>query len=359
MLNPGSRLENRTMGVRLRHLKTALSVLSAASIVLSASHSPVAKAAEQSGDEPAKLHSWRRIVYPDLPCPWATKTVRPTIYPLTEGDSPGLQLNLTFRMHGEFSGEREKWVEPDGRQIDVRLHYSDETVVQRVRNKDSDLDPLDDIVVFAGGSLGVSGDLRRKFPWGENKLREAWIELEFPGMTYWLGIPYGFTRNPAEPLCAAEKAGDPKFAPAMSALKKDAKIVNWQYVEYRLDPPQENWGLTLRQSNPFNAACVVVLYMGSTDPGDLHTSRTAVRIEQPERPALTGSCWKIEAIEGNRDGNRHDSFKFNTNGGSGQNRCWGGVVVNVGDKEARAIVPSSLFNYVHGVADPYHKANFR
>src|SRR5258708_38482109 len=99
--------------------------------------------------------------------------------------------------------------------------------------------------------------------------------------------------------------------------------------------------------------------MGSTEPGELHTPETAVRIEQPELSALTGRCWKIEAIDGNRDGNRHDSFRFNCNGGSSETRCWGSVMVKVGDTETRTVVPSSLFNYVHGMADPHHEANFR
>jgi hypothetical protein len=268
-------------------------------------------------------------------------------------------LRLTFRSPPDFSPEQSRWVSPDAKQIDVRLHYSDGTVVQRSGNKVPRLDTFDDTIFFAGGSLGRTGALRRTFSWGKNELREAWIELRIPGMVYWLGVPYGFTRDPSEPLCASEKARAPKFAPAMSPLEKDAKIVNWKYVEYELDPPRGGWKLKLRQSNPFDAECVVVLYMGSTTPGDLHNPLTAVRIEQPELSSLTGRCWKIEAIDGNRDGNRHDSFRFNHNGGSGETRCWGSVVVKVGGAEARTVVPSSLFNYVHGVADPYHKANFR
>ena len=340
----------------MRITKTAVYALAGAFIVLTVSCSAAPDGETESSPAPATLHSWQAIVYPDLPCPWATKTVRPTLHPNTTGNARGLELHLTFHMPPDFGDEGRRFVSPDVKQIDVRLHYPDGTVVQRSRNNDPVLDAFDDVIPFAGGSLGGTGTLRRTFPWGRNELREAWIELRISEMVYWLAVPYGFTRDPGEPLCASEKVGSPKFAPAMSALEKDAKIVNWRYVEYELDPPHGGWRLKLRQSNPFDSACVVVLYMGST-AWDLHTPRTAVRVEQPELAPLAGQCWNIDAIDGNRDGNRHDSFRFNR--GSTETRCWGSVVVIVGDKETSTVVPSSLFNYVHGVADPYHKANFR
>ena len=40
-------------------------------------------------------------------------------------------------------------------------------------------------------------------------------------------------------------------------------------------------------------------------------------------------------------------------------REWGTINVTVDDETYDAVLPSSLFGYVHGVADPYYKATIR
>ena len=42
------------------------------------------------------------------------------------------------------------------------------------------------------------------FPWQRNRFDEAWIELALPHDKFWIEIPYGFTRNPSDPLAESE-----------------------------------------------------------------------------------------------------------------------------------------------------------
>ncbi len=301
-------------------------------------------------EERNETHSWNAIAYPSLPCPWATRTTVPSLFVAGEGKSRELRFRLEFAWSALVP---DSLVEPDPKQIKVRLHYADGTVVEPVGPEAAGDDGF---TGWIGGLRGGTGSVTRVLPWGKNDFREAWIELRMPSGVYWLGVPYGFTRNPADLLCPSEIAGEPKFAPAMRELEKDAKIVNWQYAEYKLEPPQKGWSLTLRQSNPFDAACELILYKGDFRGWNLFSPRTAVLIQQPGLDPLIGDCWNIRKHDDML--RRSDYFKFNRNGGSGESRCWGKVVVKVGDAEAKVLVPSSLFNYVHGVADPYHKATY-
>jgi len=323
------------------------------SLVIALSAAGIAVPDDLKPDRPGKeFHSWEAIVYPSLPCPWATKWTVPSLCVGRMGKARSLLFNLKLNWSASVEGSLN---EPDPEQISVRLHYTDGTVNDPKQPVGGGF--VDGFSGWIGNSRGGTGYFQRTFPWGKNDLREAWIELRVPGAVYWLGVPYGFTRDPSEPLCPSEETGDPKFAPAMRDLEKGAKIVNCQYVEYEIVLPKKECRVTLRQSNPFDAACELVLYRDDFRGWNLFSPRTAVSIQQPNLDALVGDCWNIRKHDDML--RRSDYFKFNRNGGSGDTRCWGTIVVKVGDDEANAIVPSSLFNYVHGVADPYHKANFR
>jgi hypothetical protein len=45
------------------------------------------------------------------------------------------------------------------------------------------------------------------FPWGPNVLQESWIEVTIAPERYWLEVPYGFDRNPADSLASANANG--------------------------------------------------------------------------------------------------------------------------------------------------------
>ncbi len=56
---------------------------------------------------------------------------------------------------------------------------------------------------------------------------------------------------------------------------------------------------------------------------------------------------------------RSDSFDFNRNPGERELRDWGTMIISIDGKESTLAMPSSLFRYVHGIADPYHKSTVR
>lgn len=188
-----------------------------------------------------------------------------------------------------------------------------------------------------------SGSFRRPLPWGKNDLREAWIELRIAGAVYWLEIPYGFTRNPAEPLCQTEFGGVPKLCPAMARLKEQTNIVNWESVKYEFDS-LGGWPLVVSQSNGRELCSELTL--SGFDKQDLRSCPTAVAIDLPTSDSLVGNCWRIT-----RQGNaRSDYFKFNHSRGLGNTRGWGVVVVTVNGATTKVVVPSSTFEFGHGAA---------
>ncbi len=303
-----------------------------------------------SADEKQEHHSWSEIVYPSIPCDWATKYAVPSFRVPGENERQGLQFCLTFFMPRlvpfESKGE---FTQPETKKIDVRLHLADGTIVEPKAD-----DSLVDLgIIWSSRGPGV---YKRTFDWQKNDFQEAWIELRFPGYAYWLEIPYGFTRNPKDPLCRESSSGEPRFAPAMKVLEKNAKLVNWKYVEYDFDDP--NLHQTLRQSNPFDAKCELILYKEYSEGGwDLFSPRSSISIQQKEDGTLRGDCRSITKHD---DGwRRSDHFKFPRNPASPQRRNWGMIVITVGEAETELVVPSSLFKYVHGVTDPYHEATIR
>jgi hypothetical protein len=135
--------------------------------------------------------------------------------------------------------------------------------------------------------------------------------------------------------------------------------VPWLHAHYNLGRIQNEWALSVNLANPFDVEAEIVLYRDDSQVGksmflwELHSPRTAVAIKQPGARVLESRGMSIRLHE---DGlRRSDYFKFNRNPGD-EERCWGTVIVKVDDKTYECVVPSSLFKYVHAVADPYNKA---
>ena len=235
----------------------------------------------------------------------------------------------------------------------MRLHYADGSVVT-LRHSNF----TKPFARWSHTGRNWHGTFSCVFPWGKNEMQEGWLELAFPERSYWLEIPYGFTRDPSSAKLPTSKSGRPKLAPAMKTLPKNAQIVNWTDVFYKIGEIKNDYWVSLRHSNPFDAHSQIVLAREvATRRWDLHSPRTSVSIRHKSGLTLKGRA------KGNRlsesDSYRTDDFDFSRNPGDKETRDWGTIVVTVGDKQWKTIIPSSLFRYVHGVADPHHKATFR
>lgn len=187
-------------------------------------------------------------------------------------------------------------------------------------------------------------------------MEEAWIECRLPGQTYWVEIPYGFTRNPADPLTPTRAIrGGPALAPAMKSIDPKDRILPWAYVTYDLGEIQNQWRAEVHVTNPGDAAADVVLYRGDTAVGksmylwNLQTPTTNLEIDDPTGGHLTPLPFGIRLHE---DGSRRsDSFKFFRDGNSDL-RGWGTATLKVDDRSYSFTLPSSLFKFLHGVLAP-------
>ena len=230
----------------------------------------------------------------------------------------------------------------DGRKIEVRLHLSDGSVVAPENHGNEDWTGI-------GGGLGTQWSLLYFFPWQANKLEEGWIEVRLPKGTFWVELPYGFTRNSDDPLLPDPDRGVPEFPPEMKKLPEKDVLVPWQFVEYDLGQIQEGSRVSLRVSNPFTARAEVILYR-EKGKWDLHAPRTDLETVWAQGRSR-GNCVGIRRTDVFR---RTDDYLLRTMGDE-KGRIWGKIAVKVDDSTAECVVPSSLFKYVHGVADPYHK----
>lgn len=236
--------------------------------------------------------------------------------------------------------------------ITARLYRADGQVVEPTEEGKAGLnDPVGISTATRADGQEPPPQVTTFFPWGPNKLEECWIEVTLRTERYWLEIPYGFDRNPKDPLAPPNADGRPKYAAAMKSLdKQHDHIVRWKSVTYDLGVIQNQWRLTLIQSNPFDAKSEVQLYRDDMQGGkpvphwELHTPRTAARILQPDGGAIRGDAMEILLDEDGMD--RSDFFTYGRNG-SGK-RCWGQVEITVGDKTYRTVVPSSLYQYIEG-----------
>jgi hypothetical protein len=194
---------------------------------------------------------------------------------------------------------------------------------------------------------GVNGttDVMTWFPWGRNALTESWIEVSIGAERYWLEIPYGFDRNPTDPLPPSVRSGPPKFVPAMNWLTEHDHVLRWQNVHYDMGRASNGCDVSLIQSNPFDAKSEIDLYNSEGARG-VYSPHTAVHILDAGGRAINGVCVDLHLDDTYL--RRTDMFAFNRNGDD--MRCWGQIEIKVANKTYRAIVPSSLYKYIHGHA---------
>jgi hypothetical protein len=162
---------------------------------------------------------------------------------------------------------------------------------------------------------------------------------------YWVEIPYGFDRNPADPLPPSFPGGPPKFVPAMKSLTEHDHVMRWQTVHYDLGQTQDGGELSLIQSNPFDAVSDVDIY-NYPKGQNVYSPHTDVRLLNADGTVIKGQCVNLHLDDSRL--RRTDTFEFGRHGDD--MRCWGQIEISVDDKSYRVVVPSSLYKYIHGHA---------
>jgi hypothetical protein len=299
-------------------------------------------------DTKPALHNWSSVEYPNLPTQnESVSPPKPSLVNNTNTLTHRISLDLYLSLYVPSVDRKLPGERPLGsNKIRVRLHPQGGTI--------RDPEPDDRHGGFgAGNSRGVNYTYIYSFGWGSNALEEAWLEVSFLGNVYWLEVPYGFTRNPADPLpTGGREHGRSSVALGMRGLGKAEQIVHWSYVHYSMGRIQNEWQLDLRLSNPRDAQAEVILYREDTKVGksmflwDLHSPRTDFTIQRRDR-ILQSTCMGIRLHE---DGmRRSDSFWVNRD--PSDDRCWGTAIIKVDKATYRCVVPSSLFVFQHGRVD--------
>ncbi len=289
-------------------------------------------------------HTWQQIDFPTLPDPGQNL---PTPHASLHNDgNRGLRLQLRTHI---FAMEKTPKTPLNYDKIQARLHRS---TGERVR-------PLKEDFRFSGelsSGLGTPYYHSWHFPWSANMQDEGWVEVQVGDLVYWLELPYGFLRNPDDPLPPSEQTrrGRPVMPATLKFGPKD-RLMAWGFVRYELGMLDKENKLYLDQSNPYRPLSNVIL-QGVTD---LHTPRTAIVIKDDESWSLDGRCLRLDlyarrAIELHGQV-RSDTFVFNPINPRGR-RGWGTATVTVAGKEYRCLMPTSLFAQAHGIADEHHPA---
>jgi len=189
------------------------------------------------------------------------------------------------------------------------------------------------------------------FPWGTNALEESWIEVTMGTERYWVEIPYGFDRNPADPLPPSFPGGPPRFISALKSLTVHDHVLRWETVHYDLGEIQNGWRLSLIQSNSLDAESEVVLYredvkIGTATSWGTDSPATTLRVLNGSG-AVIGSHGTDFHIQ---DGGMERSNRYDIAHNGDEQRCWGQIEISVDNQTYRVIVPSSIYKFAHGHA---------
>lgn len=293
---------------------------------------------------PQEAHIWRRIEYPPIPVP-SLETEKLTVLVGSGGGGEASHLRFDVLWSARRNAPLPAVIADPSRFV-VRLHLPDGKIIQPNNGQRA-------ASWIGAGGMGVTWSLIYIFPWQTNVMDEAWIEFALAGQTYWIELPYGFTRNPADPLPSDSKRGEPVFPPTMKALGEADRLVPWLHVNYDCGKIQNGWRLSLEVSNSFDANAEAVLYREDSQVGKsmflwkLDTPRTAMEIKTKAGSVLSARAMGVRLHE---DGmRRSDDYSFDRYPEEG--RDWGRLLIKVDDKTYECVVPSSLFKYTHGVTD--------
>lgn len=298
--------------------------------------------AQERAGQKLHQHQWEYIMYPHINLPRPHPTYASFLLAYRK-EEPGLKFQITL-------GTDESNL-PKKSEMTVCLHRSG-------REKITLENPGAGAI---GSGLGMSYHYLYHFPWGKNLLEEAWIEVRFPEKTYWLEIPYGFTRNPADPLAPdAPQQGVPVLVPAMKELGSKDQILPWLFIQYDLGEIQNKWRLSVKQANRLHGETELILYREDQRVGksiyvwELCSPQTTVKIVRPNGSIIGSTCMSVRRLE---DGfRRSDTFKLS--GDAAEGRDWGLMIITVDEKSYELTMPSSLFRYTHGLAEPNHNRRY-
>jgi hypothetical protein len=193
------------------------------------------------------------------------------------------------------------------------------------------------------------------FPWGPNILETCWAEVSIGAERYWVEIPYGFDRNPADPLAdpipSSNSNDGPKPIAAMKLLNSHDHIVRWKSVEYIVGHIHDGWWLEIYQSNPQTGICEAVLNRDDPATGeamrlrDLQSPITSIDAVDNDGDGVTSSQ-RMELRLHNDSDRLSDIFSFYGNPNYG--RGWGHIEISAGNKTYRVLVPTSLYKNGRG-----------
>ncbi len=274
------------------------------------------------------------------------------VYPtVDDAFGPGTRLELEF--FGSSLRILAEGLERDPLEgMEVRMHFPDGSI----------LEPSGDAFanVFGGSRMQeqprTSWMRQAPFTWTTNTLDEAWVSLDLgEDGRYWLEIPYGCARDPDAPLPESDRRTLPRYAPAMSELSARDHVVPFRHVRYDMGQIENGWRLAVLASNPFDAHVELELYR---DDGGVGQSAYLWAMDEPGTSAtfVAHGHGRLESMRMmtllHEDGlRRSDHFHF-FHRPSGR-RSWGTLEVSVAGVVHALRVPSSLFLYTHGTADPY------
>jgi hypothetical protein len=200
----------------------------------------------------SRVHNWEYIQYPWTPnCPvfcigWPSASFQRSLEM-----SQGLRLDILCMPQGPAFFTTNT--------ITASLYRANGEVVEPTPEGKSLLNSPGYLQTFSSSHGMPAPQVMTFFPWGLNILEECWIEVTIPPERYWVEVPYGFDRNPADALAPANTNGPPGFFP-MKSLTEHDHVVRWQNVHYDLGEVQKGWGMSLVQSNLVDASSEVVLY---------------------------------------------------------------------------------------------------
>jgi hypothetical protein len=235
--------------------------------------------------------------------------------------------------------------------IAVRLFRANGEIVEPTAEGKELLNAPISVGTFSYPGMEPNPQVLTYFPWSINALEESWIEVSMGTERYWVEIPYGFDRNPADPLPPSIPGGPPKFVPAMKSLTDHDHVMRWQTVHYDLGVIQNGWRLSLIQSNSVDAESEVVLYredvkIGTATSWETNSPATALSVLDASGTIIGSHCTDVHIQDGGME--RSNKYVIARNGDD--QRCLGQIKISVDNKSYWVVVPSSLYKYTHGHA---------
>jgi hypothetical protein len=282
---------------------------------------------------------WSSIEYPYFDIPGAPgRTITGRLSPGREGD--GRPDQLLFRLiYYQPAGEEIPPVIVNPETFVVRLHLGDGSVIDAKSDTGQHWDG-------AGNQMGLTMSRVYDFPWGRNAYDEAWIEWRLPHQTFWFEVPYGFTRNPAQPWPSPDRTrSEPHLATAMNNLSSRDELISWRFVEYQLGEIQNHWRLTARIANSPRTGAEAVLYHPPDEGEPWVAEKPQVELQLKGQGNSRRVAYRTQGML-----ERIDTFRMGCDG-SDEGRDTGVAILHVDDRSYEFTIPSSLCKYLHGMAD--------